>query len=37
LSAIQKVFGEDGLRAHIAGHLEGLDDAIEGMGEEEGE
>jgi hypothetical protein len=36
LLAILDVFGEDGLRAYIVGHLEGFDDAIEGM-EEEGE
>jgi len=37
LLAILDVFGEDGLRAYIFGHLEGLDDAMEGMEEEEGE
>ena len=37
LLAILDVFGEDGLRAYIVGHLEGLDDAIEDMEEEEGE
>jgi len=36
LLAILDVFGEDGLRAYIFGHLEGLDDAMEGM-EEEGQ
>ena len=36
LLAILDVFGEDGLRAYIVGHLEGLDDAMEDM-EEEGE
>ena len=36
LLAILDVFGEDGLRAHIVRHLEGMDDAMEGM-EEEGE
>jgi hypothetical protein len=30
------VFGEEGLRAYIVGHLEGLDDAMEGLEEEEG-
>jgi hypothetical protein len=34
LLAILDVFGEDGLRAYFVGHLEGLDDAIEGMEEE---
>jgi hypothetical protein len=37
LLAILDVFGEDGLRAYLVGHLEGLDDAMEGMEEEEGE
>jgi hypothetical protein len=37
LLAILDVFGENGLRAYIVGHLEGLDDAIEDMEEEEGE
>ncbi len=36
LLAILDVFGEDGLRAYIVEHLEGMDDAMEGM-EEEGE
>jgi hypothetical protein len=34
LLAILDVFGEEGLRAYIVGHLEGLDDAIEDMEEE---
>jgi hypothetical protein len=34
LLAILDVFGEDGLRAYLVGHLEGLDDAMEGMEEE---
>jgi hypothetical protein len=34
--AILDVFGEDGLRAYIVGHLEGLDDAVEYQEEEEG-
>ncbi len=37
LLAILDVFGEDGLRAYIVGHLEGLDDAMEDMEEGEGE
>jgi hypothetical protein len=36
LLAILDVFGGNGLRAYIVGHLEGLDDATEDM-EEEGE
>ena len=36
LLAILDVFGEDGLRAYLVGHLEGLDDAMEDM-EEEGQ
>ncbi len=36
LLAILDIFGEEGLRSYIVGHLEGLDDAIEDM-EEEGE
>jgi hypothetical protein len=34
LLAILDVFGEDGLRAYLVGHLEGLDDAMEDMEEE---
>jgi hypothetical protein len=37
LLAILDVFGEGGLRAYIVGHLEGLDDTMEDMEEEEGE
>ncbi len=37
LLAILDVFGKDGLRAYIVGHLEGLDEAMEDMEEEEGE
>jgi hypothetical protein len=37
LLAILDVFGEDGLRAYLVGHLEGLDDALEDMEEKEGE
>jgi hypothetical protein len=37
LLAILDVFGEDGLRAYLVGHLEGLDDAMEDIEEEEGE
>ncbi len=37
LLAILDVFGENGLRAYLVGHLEGLDDAIEDMEEGEGE
>jgi hypothetical protein len=37
LLAILDVFGEDGLRAYLVGHLEGLDDALEDMEEGEGE
>ena len=37
LLAILDVFGEDGLRAYIVGHLEGLDDAVEYLEEEEDE
>ena len=36
LLAILDVFGEDGLRAYVVGHLEGLDDAKDDMEEEEG-
>jgi hypothetical protein len=36
LLAILDVFGENGLRAYIVGHLEGHDDAMEGIEEEEG-
>ena len=36
LLAILDVFGEDGLRAYLVGHQEGLDDAMEDM-EEEGQ
>ena len=34
LLAILDIFGEDGLRAYIVGHLEGFDDAMEGTKEE---
>jgi hypothetical protein len=37
LLAILDVFGEDGLKAYIVGHLEGLDDAVEYLEEEVGE
>jgi hypothetical protein len=37
LLAILDVFGEDGLRSYIVGHLEGLDDAMEGVEDEEEE
>lgn len=37
LLAILDVFGEDGLRSYIVGHLEGLDDAMEDVEDEEDE
>jgi hypothetical protein len=33
LLAILGVFGEDGLRAYVVGHLEGVGDAMEGLEE----
>jgi hypothetical protein len=36
LLALLDFFGEDGLRSYILGHLEGLDDAMEELEDEDG-